>query len=73
MHYSARVLSEIKKRVKARAQDTFRACLQEQGLSEEPIPTCGNRKISCQPFPEQLQGSHGTVKITASSMPGIVV
>ena len=73
MHYNARVLSEIQKRVMAHAKDTFRVCLEEQGLSEEPIPTCGNRKISCQPFPEQLQGSHGTVKITASSMPGIVV
>ena len=43
------------------------------GPSEEQIPTCGNRKILRQPFREQLQGSHGTVKITPSSMPGIVV
>ena len=45
----------------------------EQGLSEERIPICGSRKISGQPFPEQLQGTHGSVKITPSSLPGIVV
>ena len=43
----------------------------EQGLSEERIPICGSRKISGQPFPEQLQGSHGAAKITPSSMPGL--
>ncbi|KAM9668115.1 nuclear RNA export factor 3-like [Dama dama] len=64
---------EIQKRVMACAQDIFRACLQEQGLAEELIPTCGNRESSGEPFPEQLWGSHGTVKITPSSMPGIVV
>ena len=32
-----------------------------------------NRKISGQPFPEQLQGSHGSVKITPSSMSCVVV
>ena len=48
-------------------------CLQEQALSEELIPTCGYRKISGEPFPEQLWGSNGMVKITPISMARIVV
>ena len=36
-------------------------------------PHLWQQKIPGQPFPEQLQGSHGTVKITPSTMPWIVV
>ena len=72
-YYSAWFFSEIQKRVMACAQDTFRACLQEQGLAEELIPICGYRKISGEPFPEQLWGSHGMVKITPSTMPRTVL